>query len=176
MTLATHLPAPRSDDGRYRVALVCLGNICRSPIAHVVLERALQDAGIADRVEVDSSGTGDWHIGHPMDRRAAAALAGAGYDGSAHRAQQFTEDWYARHDLILAMDESNFRDISALAPDEGTAQQRVRMFREFDPRASYGDREVPDPYYAGDDSFTAVLHLVERTARSLAEALSEHLD
>jgi protein-tyrosine phosphatase len=157
------------------VAVVCLGNICRSPIAHVVLRQALERAGISDRVTVDSSGTGDWHLGHPMDRRAAAALATAGYDGSAHRAQQFTEDWYDEHDLILAMDESNFRDISALAPDEQTAGERVRMFREFDPRSGYGDLEVPDPYYGEHDSFAEVLAIVERTAQGLADALAERL-
>ncbi len=154
---------------------MCLGNICRSPIADVVLRQAIERAGLSDRVEVDSSGTGDWHLGHPMDRRAAATLAAAGYDGSAHRAQQFTEDWYEEHDLILTMDESNFRDVSALAPDEETAHERVRMFREFDPRGGYGDLEVPDPYYGGDDGFAHVLAVVERTADGLADALAERL-
>jgi protein-tyrosine phosphatase len=175
MTLATHLPDPREPGTAYRVALVCLGNICRSPIAHVVLQRAVEHVGLQDRVQIDSSGTGDWHLGQPMDHRAATALAGAGYDGSAHRSQQFTEDWFERHDLILAMDESNFRDVSALAPDEETARQRVRMFREFDPRADYGDMEVPDPYYGSDDGFSEVLRVVERTSRRLAQALAERL-
>jgi protein-tyrosine phosphatase len=175
MTLATRLPPSRRSDGRYRVAVVCLGNICRSPIASVVLREALQRAGIADRVEVESSGTGDWHVGSPMDRRAAAALAAAGYDGSAHRAQQFTGAWFDEHDLILTMDQSNFRDVSGLAPDEHTARERVRMFREFDPRAGSGDREVPDPYYGADEGFSQVLDIVERTADGLAEALAEHL-
>lgn len=175
MTLSTHLPEPRHPDGPYRVAVVCLGNICRSPIADVVLRRALDHAGIADRVQVESSGTGDWHLGNPMDRRAASTLAAAGYDGSAHRARQFTEDWFDEHDLVLAMDENNFRDVSALAPDEDTAKHRVRMFREFDPGSDYGDREVPDPYYGGDDGFTHVLRIVERTSEGLARALAERL-
>jgi protein-tyrosine phosphatase len=175
MTTPNPLPKPRRPDGPYQVAVVCLGNICRSPIAHVVLRRALERAGIGDRVEVDSSGTGDWHLGHPMDRRAAAALTTAGYDGSMHRAQQFTEQWFARHDLILAMDESNFRDVCALAPDEETAGERVRMFREFDPLSSFGDVEVPDPYYGGDDGFAEVLRIVERTSEGLAEALAKQL-
>lgn len=175
MTSGTHLPPARRPDGPYRVAVVCLGNICRSPIADVVLRRALERAGISDRVAVESSGTGDWHLGHPMDRRAASALGAAGYDGSQHRARQFTEDWYAEHDLILAMDESNYRDVVALAPDEETAKERVRMFREYDPRADYGDLEVPDPYYGGDDGFTHVLRIVERTSAGLADALVDHL-
>lgn len=175
MTLASALPAARTTDGPYRIAVVCLGNICRSPIAHVVLTRALERAGLARLVEVDSSGTGDWHLGQPMDRRAAATLAAAGYDGSAHRAQQFTEEWFDRHDLVLAMDESNFRDVTALAPDTRTASERVLMFRQFDPRGDYGDLEVPDPYYGGDDGFATVLGIVERTADSLTRALDERL-
>jgi protein-tyrosine phosphatase len=175
MTLATHLPPARRPEGPYRVAVVCLGNICRSPIANVVLRRALERAGMSGRVEVDSSGTGDWHLGHPMDRRAAAALTAAGYDGSEHRAQQFTEEWFHEHDLILAMDENNYRDIAALAPDDETAKERVQMFRDYDPHAEYGDLEVPDPYYGGDDGFTHVLRIVERTSQGLADALAEHL-
>jgi protein-tyrosine phosphatase len=175
MTKAAHLPPARRPDGPYRVAVVCLGNICRSPIADVVLRRALERAGISERVAVESSGTGDWHLGHPMDRRAAAALTAAGYDGSRHRARQFTERWFGEHDLILAMDESNYRDITALAPDEETAKERVRMFREYDPTAGYGDLEVPDPYYGGDDGFSHVLSIVERTSAGLADALVEHL-
>jgi protein-tyrosine phosphatase len=175
MTSATHLPPARRPEGPYRVAVVCLGNICRSPIANVVLCRALERAGMSGRVVVESSGTGDWHLGHPMDRRAAATLAAAGYDGSEHRARQFTETWFAEHDLILAMDESNYRDIASLAPDEQTAKERVRMFREYDPKAEYGDLEVPDPYYGGDDGFSYVLRIVERTSVGLADALVEHL-
>ena len=81
------LPAPRTP-GCYRVALVCLGNICRSPMADVVLNDRVRAAGLDDRVEVVSAGTGDWHVGQPMDRRAAVLLEREGYDGSAHRAQQ----------------------------------------------------------------------------------------
>jgi protein-tyrosine phosphatase len=175
VTTPNPLPKPRYPDRPYQVAVVCLGNICRSPMANVVLRDALDRSGFGGRAVVDSAGTGDWHLGHPMDRRAAAVLATAGYDGSAHRAQQFTAEWYDRYDLILAMDENNFRDISAMAPDEETARERVRMFREFDPRSGFGDVEVPDPYYGGDDGFALVLHIVERTSEGLAEALAKHL-
>lgn len=172
---STNLPPARRPEGPYRIALVCLGNICRSPIAQVVLDGTLERTGLSGQVVVESSGTGDWHLGHPMDRRAAAALAAGGYDGSAHRAQQFTERWYDQHDLILAMDENNYRDIESLAPDRETARERVRMFREFDPLGGYGDLEVPDPYYGGDDGFSYVLSIVERTADGLADALAERL-
>jgi protein-tyrosine phosphatase len=169
------LPPPRDPDLPYRVVLVCLGNICRSPIAQVVLRTAVERAGLARQVGIDSSGTGDWHVGHPMDRRAAAALVGRGYDGSEHRAQQFTARWFDEHDLFLAMDQSNYRDVCALAPDPETARERVRLFRAFDPRAGEGDLEVPDPYYGGDEGFGQVLAIVERTAEQLAEELAELL-
>jgi protein-tyrosine phosphatase len=148
--------------GRYAIALVCLGNICRSPMAQVVLGRHLAESGLDDRVTVESSGTGDWHIGRPMDRRALAALADAGYDGSAHRARQYDDSWPDDHDLVLAMDHENLADI-------GGRSDRVRLFRDFDPEDPGHD--VPDPYYGGDDGFREVLALVERTSSALVEAL-----
>jgi len=86
------LPAQQTD-GPYRIALVCLGNICRSPMAHVVLADHLDRAGLAAKVEVSSAGTGGWHVGKPMDPRAATALVGEGYDPSAHRARQYDPGW-----------------------------------------------------------------------------------
>ena len=159
----------------YRIALVCLGNICRSPMAHVVLEDRLAKAGLDDRVEVVSSGTGGWHEGEAMDPRAAAALRSAGYDPSRHVARTFTTDWYAENDLLLAMDLSNQADMSDLAPtvDE---QTRVRMFREFDPEATEGDMEVPDPWYGRDDGFAAVLAMIERTTDHLVEQLPDLME
>jgi protein-tyrosine phosphatase len=158
---ATETPALRGQPP-HRVAVVCLGNICRSPIAEVVLRDRLDSAGLAERVEVLSAGTGGWHVGGPMDERAAAVLTGHGYDASRHRARQVDPEWLATLDLVLAMDEQNLRDLEPLvAPD------RLRMFRDFDPEAGPGDRDVPDPYYGGDDGFDDVLAMVERTADSL---------
>jgi protein-tyrosine phosphatase len=142
--------------------VVCLGNICRSPMADVVLQERLAGTG----VEVRSAGTGDWHVGQPMDRRAAATLLAHGYDPSRHRAQQVGPDWTARFDLLLAMDEANLRDL-------GGRSDRVRLFRDFDPA---GGGEVPDPYYGGDEGFEEVLAMVERTADALAAALAEELE
>ena len=153
------LPSPRTA-GRYRVAVVCLGNICRSPMADVVLQERIADAGLDDRVSVDSSGTGGWHVGGPMDRRAAATLTAAGYDAARHRARQWAGN--DEHDLVLAMDAQNLADI-------GGASERVMAFRTFDPEEPGGD--VPDPYYGGDSGFEEVLAMVERTARSLVAAL-----
>ena len=164
------LPAPRAP-GRYRVAVVCLGNICRSPMAHVVLEDLVREAGLDDRVEVVSSGTGGWHVGDPMDRRAAAVLTAHGYDASQHRARQFGRSWVEDCDLVLAMDSTNHADVLEHAhdPDEW---DRIRMFRDFDPRATEGDRDVPDPYYGRDDGFEHVLAMVTRSAKGLVAELS----
>jgi protein-tyrosine phosphatase len=152
------LPAPR-DPGRYRIELVCLGNICRSPMAHVVLEARLDGAGLGDVVEVTSSGTGDWHVGNRMDRRAAATLSAAGYDPSRHRARQYDAGSAADADLVLAMDGDNLADLGGVSP-------RVMLFRAFDPVDPGGD--VPDPYYGGDAGFEEVLTMVDRTSASLA--------
>ena len=156
----------------FRIGIVCLGNICRSPMAQVVLEDRLEQAGLADRVEVASAGTGNWHVGEPMDRRAAAALADAGYDPTRHIAQTFTTDWYAEYDLLLAMDARNRADMADQAPTVDSLGQ-VRMFRDFDPESSAGDDEVPDPWYGGADGFAEVLAMVERTADEIVVRLPE---
>ena len=155
------LPEPRTP-GSYRVALVCLGNICRSPMAHVVLESRLAEAGLDDRVEVSSSGTGGWHVGNPMDRRAAATLTTAGYDPTRHRAQQYDATWPEAYDLVLVMDESNLADV-------GGRSDRIALFRDLDPVDPGG--EVPDPYYGGDDGFEEVLAMVERTSDAIVSAV-----
>ncbi|CAM3504030.1 low molecular weight protein-tyrosine-phosphatase [Nocardioides zeicaulis] len=159
------LPEPRTP-GRYRVAVVCLGNICRSPMAHVVLESRLADAGLDDRVEVVSAGTGGWHVGDPMDRRAAATLSAAGYDPSRHRARQYDAAWPDAYDVVLVMDETNLADV-------GGRSERVQMFRDHDPEDPGG--EVPDPYYGGDDGFEEVLAMVERTSDAIAAELADAL-
>lgn len=159
------LPPPRTP-GHYRVALVCLGNVCRSPMAHVVLEHQLAGAGLDDVVTVTSAGTGGWHEGRPMDERAAATLTGAGYDASRHRARTFDATWHHDHDLVLVMDEANLRDV-------GGAQPRVALFRDLDPDVPGG--EVPDPYYGGAAGFEEVLSMVERTCTALVAALEREL-
>jgi protein-tyrosine phosphatase len=161
------LPAPRTP-GRYRIALVCLGNICRSPMAHVVLADRVAAAGLSEAVTVVSSGTGDWHVGKPMDQRAAALLTSEGYDASAHRAQQVRPSWLTDCDLVLAMDRQNLRDLLALA-DGGAEPDRVRLFGEFDPVEP--GAEVPDPYLGEEDGFRDVLAMVERTSGALVQEL-----
>lgn len=173
------LPERRGTGAPYRIAIVCLGNICRSPIAQVVLTRQLERAGLDELVEVVSAGTGDWHVGNPMDRRAAAVLTAREYDATMHRARQFEPAWLDDHDLVLAMDESNLEDLTTIAAgrplDAEPDNPRIRLFRDFDPRASAHDRDVPDPYYGGDDGFDTVLAMVERTAAALVQTLAAEL-
>jgi protein-tyrosine phosphatase len=140
-------------------------------MADVVLSERLEAAGLSERVEVTSAGTGDWHVGHPMDERAAATLTAAGYDPSRHRARQFAADWLADRDLVLAMDAANLAEVRAAGPagERPVAADRVRLFRDFDPVEPGG--EVPDPYYGGDAGFEEVLTMVERTADALVAAL-----
>jgi len=135
-------------------------------MAHVVLEARLAEAGLDDRVSVDSSGTGDWHVGRPMDSRAAGTLSGAGYDPSRHRAQQYDASGADAYDLVLAMDHDNLADL-------GGRSARVALFRDLDPVGTGED--VPDPYYGGDDGFTEVLAMVERTSDALVTELTAAL-
>jgi protein-tyrosine phosphatase len=163
----TLLPAPH-EPGRYRVAFICSGNICRSPSADVILERLLAEAGLTDRVEVVSGGIGDWHVGNPMDSRSAGALTARGYDPSPHRAQQVEAGWFGRDDVLFAMDESHRSDLVRLG---GT--DRVRLFGDFDPETP--GVEVPDPYYGGRDGFEEVLDMIERTCRALVPHIERAL-
>jgi protein-tyrosine phosphatase len=137
-------------------------------MAEVILSAKLADAGLGDAVSVHSSGTGDWHIGEPMDQRAAVTLTEQGYDATRHRARQIAHHTLTDTDLILVMDRSNLRDVRALAPD-GVEPERVMLFRTFDPLADEPD--VPDPWYGGPDGFGEVLAIVERTTDVLVDAL-----
>ena len=152
---------------RYRICFVCLGNICRSPIAEVVMRSMLADRGLTDRVEISSAGTGDWHIGECADKRTLAVLAKHGYDGSQHRARQFTREAFDSCELVIAMDSDNLAALRELVPDADAGQ--VRLLREFDPDATGTD--VPDPYYGGDAGFEEVLAMVEAACAGLLDWL-----
>jgi protein-tyrosine phosphatase len=144
-----------------RVLAVCLGNICRSPAAEAAIAEAASDAGV--NIEVDSAGTGAYHVGEPPDERMRRAASEAGLSISG-RARQFEPADFDRFDLIVVMDRSNLRDVVALAPDED-AVGRVRLLRSFDPTAD--DLDVPDPYYGGPDGFAQVVGMVRRAAAGL---------
>ncbi|MDT0302211.1 low molecular weight protein-tyrosine-phosphatase [Streptomonospora wellingtoniae] len=165
------LPDPLDPTGPYRIALVCLGNICRSPMAEKVLAADLARAGLGRAVAVDSSGTGSWHIGAGMDPRAAAALRIHGYSTD-HTARRFDPAWFGARDLILAMDLDNFDELVQLAPDSAPVDGRLRLFRGFSPKTGgTANPEVPDPYYGGEDGFSNVLGMVEAASRGLTGEL-----
>jgi protein-tyrosine phosphatase len=157
----------------YRILLVCLGNICRSPTAEAALRDELARAGLAGRVEVDSAGTGAWHVGKPPDPRMidAGRTLGLVLGGAAR--QVAIED-FDLFDLVLAMDDRNRADLVALAPDVA-AGRKVRLFREFDADADPDHLDVPDPYYGGPEGFTQVVELVRAAARGVVAHVRQEL-
>jgi len=157
----------------YRICFVCLGNICRSPMAEVVTRSLLDVAGLADRVTVSSTGTGDWHVGKSAHSGSVRALAARGYDGSRHRAQQLTTENLADYDLLVALDTANVIDIETLFDKWGFAERpEVRLLRDDAPDSAPG-LGVPDPYGLGDDAFDHALDLVEAACAGLVERLKE---
>ncbi|MBV7524122.1 Low molecular weight protein-tyrosine-phosphatase YfkJ [Pseudomonas fluorescens] len=153
-----------------RVLFVCLGNICRSPTAEGVLRHKLREAGLADQVEVASAGTGDWHVGKAPDKRSQAAAKLRGYDLSAQRARQVSRADFATYDLILAMDNSNLRNLKVLQPAKGKAELDLFLRRYQSPVD-----EVPDPYYDGEQGFEQVLDLIEHASDLLVIELKGRL-
>lgn len=160
----------KSRNHEIRIMMVCLGNICRSPMAASVLRSKLAAAGYPD-IEVHSSGTSSWHVGEPADRRAEETLRAAGYD-PAHTARQIQPTDLRVYDLVLAMDDDNFTTLDSF-PAFGA---HVQKFRSFDPAAhAASDHEVPDvpdPYYGGPDGFSAVLEMVERTCDEIVARIA----
>ncbi|MEM7793130.1 MAG: low molecular weight protein-tyrosine-phosphatase [Cyanobacteria bacterium P01_C01_bin.118] len=139
-----------------RLLFVCLGNICRSPSAENIMNYLLEQRGLQQQVSCDSAGTSSYHIGSPPDSRMTAAAKKRGIK-LVGRARQFTVDDFDRFDLILAMDDSNYRNIMSLASSEQHGHKVKRMC-EF--CREYPDREVPDPYYGGADGFDYVIDLL----------------
>jgi protein-tyrosine phosphatase len=170
-TMTDH-PAAQVDAPNYRIMTVCLGNICRSPMAEAVLRRKVAEVGLAAVVSVESSGTAGWHQGHDADPRARATLQQHGYSLQ-HSARQFHRAWFDAMDLILAMDRSNFDDLHDLASRSGAATAHVRLLRTFDPAAS--GEEVPDPYYGGPEGFVDVLRMVEAASDGVVAHVQQQL-
>ena len=150
------------------ILFVCLGNICRSPMAEGVFRHVAENRGLSDGLTVDSAGTGSWHVGNPPDERAQRAAAGRGIDISGLRARQVGPDDFEQFDLVVAMDDANIDALRRLAPD--AACDRIRLFLEFTAGGSV--REVPDPYYGGEEGFDHVLDLIEAAARGLADHIA----
>ncbi|MFC3816712.1 low molecular weight protein-tyrosine-phosphatase [Lysobacter sp. GCM10012299] len=143
-----------------RLLVVCLGNICRSPVAEGVLRARIAASTLAGRVELDSAGTGDWHVGQPPDRRAIANAAEHGIDISGLRARQLAAADYQRFDWLLCADHANLRDVEARAPRGSHARAALLL----DWAGVDGDGEVPDPYTGGPAQFEHVFQLLDRAA------------
>ncbi|MEW5894059.1 MAG: low molecular weight protein-tyrosine-phosphatase [Pseudomonadota bacterium] len=150
-----------------KVLFVCMGNICRSPTAEGVFRRLVAEAGLEHRIQIDSAGTHDYHIGKPPDRRALTAAASRGYDLSPLRGRQVTPHDFAEFDYVLAMDRDNLADLQRLCPND--QRHKLRLFLSFSER--FCNQEVPDPYYGGAQGFEQVLDMVEDAARGLLQAL-----
>lgn len=145
------------------VLFVCLGNICRSPLAEGVFLDMLAKAGLEDEFKVDSAGTGAWHEGSPPDERSIAVAAKHGIDISSQRARQILDADFQQFDMILAMDRSNLDKLKSRLPDTGTAE--LRLFLQTP------ETEVPDPYYESSDGFEAVYQLLRRGGEQLLAEL-----
>jgi protein-tyrosine phosphatase len=147
-----------------RILFVCLGNICRSPTAEAVMRGLIAERGLGGELEVESAGTGSWHLGDPPDARAvdAAAARGVELEGAA---RQVSAADFEEYDLLIAMDRSNRAELMRLAPD-GRSEGKVRLLREFGDGIEH---DVPDPYFGGDEGFTEVLEIVERCCAALLD-------
>lgn len=152
-----------------KILMVCLGNICRSPMAEGILRHKVREAGLA--VDTDSAGTSHHHVGEAPDHRAIKAMQGHGIDISDLRARQFTADDYHRFDRILAMDESNLSNMLALAPNAELAQKAMLI---MDLVPGHAMRSVPDPYFGGDEGFEQVHHMLSAACDVLMKDLGTH--
>ncbi|HKT92951.1 MAG TPA: low molecular weight protein-tyrosine-phosphatase [Paraburkholderia sp.] len=153
------------------VCFVCLGNICRSPTAEAVMLRLVDEAGLAERVEVDSAGTGDWHIGEAPDERAQRAGNRRGYNLAPLRARQIAAEDFRRFDLIVAMDDANVSALHDVCP--ASERDKIRLLMEFASQAQA--RVVVDPYFGGDAGFEMVLDQCEAACAGLLAALRPQL-
>lgn len=157
----------------YRIITVCTGNICRSPMAQFSIERALAEAGLGSRTEVDSAGVTGWEAGRPMDPRTAAELRQHGYRESVldgFRARAFEADWYGSRDLILALDHGHLSHLRAEAPAKD--QDKIRMLRSFDPAAAElpaSAQGIADPWYGDMSDFDSSYALIEAAVPGVVE-------
>jgi protein-tyrosine phosphatase len=147
-----------------RVLFVCMGNICRSPVAQGVFEDLVRREGLESEIEVDSAGTGSWHAGSPPDERAQRSASLRGLDLSAQRARRISPDDCESFDYILTMDEENYRAVAGLCR---SGRAEIRPFLDYAPHLP--ESAVPDPYYGGSEGFEHVLDLVEEASKGLLD-------
>jgi protein-tyrosine phosphatase len=153
-----------------KILFVCLGNICRSPTAEGVFRNVVERAELQHRIEIDSAGTHAYHIGAPPDIRAQEAARRRGIELSGLRGRKATRLDIERFDYILAMDEENLQNLMAICPSG--LEDKVRLFLEFAPARP--EREVPDPYFGGEQGFERVLDMIEEAANGLLVHLRQH--
>lgn len=156
------------DDATIRLLFVCLGNICRSPLAEAVMRRMVRDRNLEDRIFIASAGTGAWHVGEPPDERMRQVAAERGVTMDGQSASQLKADDLSHYTHIFVMDKSNLHDTLYLDTDDRNGH-KVRLFREFD--SVPGDYQVPDPYYGGPSGFETVYGIVERTSANILDRL-----
>ncbi len=160
---------PRPEYEKTRVLFVCLGNICRSPLAEVVVKSvAVQRENNCYHFE--SAGTGDWHVGGSADRRSASKAIEHGLTLSGHSAQQITAHGIKRWHWFVAMDQANYQALLSMGADAS----RVLMMRQFEVLAGEAVADVPDPYYGGEDGFEHVYQMLMANAESLLDYLEQH--
>ncbi|MHA7831448.1 MAG: low molecular weight protein-tyrosine-phosphatase [Flagellimonas sp.] len=147
-----------------KVLMVCLGNICRSPLAEGILQSKVD----ADAVFVDSAGTAGYHIGNPPDERSIAVARKYGLSIDNQRCRKFSKQDFSEFDLIFVMDRSNFSDVASLAENKEEAGKVKLLLSEVE----LGIREVPDPYYGGNDGFENVYQMIDSACEAIAKKLN----
>ena len=155
-----------------KVCFVCLGNICRSPLAQGIFEALVKNEGLQDQIIISSAGVGNWHVGNSPDSRMQQTAQKNGINLNS-RAQQFQSTDFNEMDLVLAMDQSNLSALQQMRP-ESELKDKLLLFRTFDPE-NKNNLEVPDPYYGGDNGFDIVYQIVERTCPKILEYLKKEL-
>lgn len=150
-----------------KVLFVCMGNICRSPTAHGIFDALIKKEGLDDLIEVDSAGTHAYHVGELPDRRSQQTALRHGMDLDYQHARKVLLKDMEIFDYILAMDESNLQELMRICPDEH--QQKLSLLMSYAPH--FGQQEVPDPYYGGDQGFEHVFDMVEEAAKGLLDDL-----
>jgi protein-tyrosine phosphatase len=156
-----------NERNRVRVLFVCMGNICRSPTAQGVFRKLVEEAGLLDRIEIDSAGTHAYHVGEPPDRRAQETAMRRGIALSDLRARRVEPEDFERFDYLLVMDQDNYHHMSALCPEGCGMERRLMLLMDFAPDMRM--REVPDPYYGGAGGFETVFDMVEAATEGLLE-------
>ncbi len=154
------------------IMFVCMGNICRSPTAHAVMQKIVDEQGLSDTITIESSGTHAYHVGEQADRRAQATAKSRGIDMSHLRAQKIAITDYDKFDWILAMDEDNLELLHYYAPENHKANCCLLM--DF-VAENHGRREVPDPYYGGDQGFEDVFDMVDEACRGFLDHIQHSL-